>query len=183
MNILKSLSVALIFTLSLILFTPSTTALATEVKQTEAQQLSVKIKQAVPNSKIATVDNNGKLIDLKKDNEGKVYATEHNSSTPLIDSDEFHINSCNFWVQAAVFTVGIVVFFALALAGTTALLEFMVITLGFTFIYYDAVLLAGGILAGWSILQLGEWIAGIVCGVPKQEPPKKDICHWCGVPD
>lgn len=181
-NILKLLSIILIFAFALILFIPSTTALATEVKQTEAQQLSNKIKQAAPNSNIATINNNGKLIDLKKNAEGKVYVTEHNSDKPLINPNEVHTNSCNFWVEALIMTIGIVVFVALALTGVGTVLEFMVETLELAWAYLDAFLLTSGVLGGWSILFLAQWIAAKACGtaVPKADDSNKH--HWDEMP-
>lgn len=149
--------------------------------QEEAKVLANKIKQSKSNTKIATVNNNGKLTDIKKNTEGKVYLTEHNSNKSLIDPNEIHANSCEFWIQAAVMTIGLIIFTALAITGVGAVLDTLVLSFGYTWVYLDAALVASGVLSGWSVLYLGQWIAAKVCG--NELPPKPDTCHWCGIPD
>lgn len=106
-KLILSISVCLIST---IIFIPYTSALANNStnnttiqnhnisiqQKEEAQQLANKIKQSSPNSKITTINNNGKLIDVSKNNEGKVFVTAHNNDKLLFNNNEISANSCEF---------------------------------------------------------------------------------------
>lgn len=174
--------------ISVILFIPTSSGMAYSSESTEgkikeqARQLANKIHNTQSNSLVDTINNNGKLIDLKKDNEGNLYLTKHNSNKLLHNSsDNITINSCEFWVKAAVMTVGIVVFMALAMAGAQFVAAFIfglvAVELGTEMILS----LIGLIFSGVSAMFLAEWISDRVCGI--KMPANKKISHWDGIPN
>lgn len=198
--VMMKINLLIVGIISIILFIPTTSALADGTVKTDsisiqerirAMQLSSKIKEARPNSKVTTINNKGMLIDVKKDSEGRVYLTEFNKDEPLIKKGEFLVNSCEFWVKAAVMTIGIVIFTALAFIGVDALLGFFATTLYIVVEYYDAALLVGGLLTGLNISFVSDWVAAKACGskaplIPKQPQrgdPHRGHHHWDGIPD
>lgn len=178
------LTFIIIMLFSATLFLADAQALSNEKKspQQESRILANKLTRASPGSTVGTINNNGKLIDLKKDAESRPYVTEHNSNKSLINPNEIHTNSCNFWIQAAVMAIGMVVFVALALTGVGTVLEFMVLTLELAWAYLDSVLLVGGVLGGWGIVYLSQWIAAKACGTKVPESNDNNKHHWEKMP-